>query len=204
MKLVRSIILTLILVPSLVWADAASQLRAKLVPMQQFSADFAQTVISPEGKTIHEAQGQLVMAKPGKVFWQEQSPGDDEIISDGHTIWYYSPMVEQVSIYDANDAIAHTPFILLANQSSSLWKDYQVKAVKKGFQVSSKSDSEQPTFVIYFDGKKIRQFDVVDAQGQRSEFVLSHFVTTLKKHPEGFKFTVPEGIDIDDQRQSHE
>ncbi|MFM2483416.1 outer membrane lipoprotein chaperone LolA [Celerinatantimonas sp. YJH-8] len=205
MRLIQWITVGSCLSSFLVMADPMSDLQAKLQPIEHFSADFQQTVISPEGKTVHQAQGRLVMAKPGKVFWQEQSPGDDQIISDGRTIWYYSPMVEQVSIYNASDAIAHTPFILLADPRAKSWSSYQVRQVQAdSYRVTSKEDHQQPTFTIVFNGDAIQEFDVTDSQGQQSRFKLAHFNLTPRINVKQFVFTVPQGVEIDDQRQSHE
>ncbi|CAG9001044.1 MAG: Outer-membrane lipoprotein carrier protein [Candidatus Celerinatantimonas neptuna] len=201
MKLMRMMVVLMAFISQYALADAASTLRAKLHPIQQFSANFEQTVISPQGKVIHRASGKLVIAKPGKLNWQERHPEQDQIISNGKTIWYYSPIVEQVSIYNTTDAIAHTPFILLADQRKEVWQNYRVNTVKTGFKVESKTDSQQPSFIISFDKQgAIREFDVVDHQGQRSEFKLSHFNLHPRVRSGDFMFKVPDGVAIDDQR----
>ncbi|CAG9296572.1 outer membrane lipoprotein chaperone LolA [Celerinatantimonas diazotrophica] len=191
-----------LLLSPLVMANPASDLRHKLEKISHFGADFSQTVISPEGKVIHRGKGHFVIAKPGKLHWQETHPGHDEIISDGKTIWYYSPMVEQVTIYNTSQAIVHTPFILLTDQREKTWKQYQVKQHDGVYTVSSKDPSQLVTFSLSF-GKtgNIREFTVVDGQGQHSEFKLTHFNLHPDIQPGIFSFKVPKGTQIDDQRQ---
>lgn len=201
MKLMRMMVIMTAFMSQCVLADAASTLREKLHPIQHFSANFEQTVISPQGKVIHQASGKLVIAKPGKLNWQELHPEQDQIISNGKTIWYYSPIVEQVSIYNTTDAIAHTPFILLADQRKKVWQGYRISLIKDGFKVESKTDTQQPAFTLSFDKQgAIREFDVIDHQGQRSEFKLSHFDLHPVIRSNDFMFKVPEGVAIDDQR----
>lgn len=191
-----------LLLSSVVMANPASELRHRLEKISHFGADFSQTVISPEGKVIHQGKGHFVIAKPGKLHWQETHPGDDEIISDGKTIWYYSPMVEQVTIYNTSQAIVHTPFILLADQREKTWQEYQVKLHDGVYTVSSKDPSKQVTFSLSF-GKTgdISEFTVVDSQGQHSKFKLTHFNLHPDIQPGIFSFKVPDGTQIDDQRQ---
>ncbi|MFM2476922.1 outer membrane lipoprotein chaperone LolA [Celerinatantimonas sp. MCCC 1A17872] len=192
----------LLLLSPLVMANPASDLRHKLEKISHFGADFSQTVISPEGKTIHQGKGHFVIAKPGKLHWQETHPGDDEIISDGKTIWYYSPMVEQVTIYNTSQAIVHTPFILLADQREKTWQGYKVAQHDGVYTVSSKDSSQQVTFSLRFAKTgDISEFTVVDNQGQHSEFKLSHFNLNPDIQSGTFSFKVPDGTQIDDQRQ---
>lgn len=192
----------LMLASSVAVATPADNLRQRLAKIGQFSADFSQRVMSPEGKTIHQAQGHFVIAKPGKLNWQETKPSQDKIIADGHTIWYYSPMLEQVTIYSARNAIVHTPFILLADQRTATWKGYQVIRKGQTYQVSAPSHPQQSKFSLQFnDANQISEFIVTDNQGQRSEFKLSHFKLNPKIKAKLFSFTVPKGTQVDDQRQ---
>ncbi|MFM2483922.1 outer membrane lipoprotein chaperone LolA [Celerinatantimonas yamalensis] len=205
MKKLRTVVLLLVFISPAVLANAEQTLRTKLQAISQFSADFSQTVVSPDGKVIHQAYGHLVIAKPGKLHWQVMRPNHDEIISNGQTIWYYSPIVEQVSIYNTSDAIVHTPFILLADQRPSTWVGYKVSATKQKYTVTSTHDSQQPAFTVQFDSKDhINEFDVIDNQGQRSEFKLSHFNAKPNIAAGEFSFAIPSGTEIDDQRQPHE
>jgi outer membrane lipoprotein carrier protein len=179
----------------------AGELRQKLSLIEGFKAEFTQTVTSSEAEVIHQGLGFLSIAKPGKLRWVEIEPEQDEIISDGQTIWYYSPFVEQVSIYNTTDAIADTPFILLADQSESLWEHYRVSIKDHWYWVSSLEQSNQPLFALSFtDEGSIAVFAIVDTQGQRSEFVLSNFQRQAEFDAATFVFTVPDGIAIDDQR----
>lgn len=54
------------------------------------------------GKT-QKGEGELFYKKPNKIKWQYKSPSEQEIISDGKTLWMYLPENQQVYIYDLTD-----------------------------------------------------------------------------------------------------
>lgn len=182
-------------------SDLSAELRQQLGQFDGFNAEFKQNVTSAQQQLVYEGRGQLSIAKPGKLRWEQREPDQDQIISDGQTIWYYSPFVEQVSIYNTDDAIANTPFILLTDQRESLWQGYQVDLKDGWYWVASKEDANQPKFAISFsESGDIASFVIVDNQGQRSEFSLSAFNRQSAFSADLFSFTVPEGTSVDDQR----
>ncbi|MCV6004971.1 outer membrane lipoprotein chaperone LolA, partial [Escherichia coli] len=77
------------------------------------SADFSKKVISAEGETVMEGEGTVEIARPSLFRWSTTFPDENLLISDGKTLWYYSPFIEQVSIYWQEQATEQTPFVLL-------------------------------------------------------------------------------------------
>lgn len=202
MKTLLSISFSLLLVTqALASEQAALELQQHLSQLKGFQAQFEQTVIDADGIEIHQAEGKLSLARPAKLNWQQVAPEQDMIVSDGETIWYYSPFVEQVTIMDASEAINQSPFILLADNRSESWQNYQVEKHQQGYLVSSKLDPMQAAFWVKLNqDNSIARFDIIESTGQRSQFTLEGFKVNPTFDPKLFHFDIPANTMIDDQR----
>lgn len=177
-------------------------LKEKLEQFELMNADFAQRVTSSEGKILNESWGELTISRPGKFRWQVLKPEPELIVSDGVTMWFYSPFIEQVTLINLQDTIAGTPFILLSGAKEEEWKNYHVVKENNQFKVTAPDNSAQNNTIIFeFDSQNdISKFIVIEEQGQQSEFLLSHKPLTETPDSNLFHFTIPEGVEIDDQR----
>ncbi|UPW20289.1 outer membrane lipoprotein chaperone LolA [Agarivorans sp. TSD2052] len=195
-------IATLLLVSFSAFAnDAASELKQHLAKLNSFQAEFKQVVVDADGVNIHEAEGKLSLARPAKLNWQQVAPEQDMMVSDGTTIWYYSPFVEQVTIMNAAEATSQSPIILLADDRAESWAQYQVEKVQQGYLVKSKTDPLQAAFWVKLDAdNSISRFDIIESTGQRSEFSLQAFKANPKLSDSLFSFDIPANTMIDDQR----
>ncbi|MDF2152505.1 outer membrane lipoprotein chaperone LolA [Vibrio sp. CAU 1672] len=185
-------------------AEAASpkdELSQRLAMNDGFSADFSQQVISPEGETIMEGEGTVEIARPSLFRWSTTVPDENLLVSDGKTLWYYSPFIEQVSIYWQEQATEQTPFVLLTRNRTSDWDNYRVSQQGDQFTlVPTAVDSTQGQFQINIDAKGVvKGFNVIEQDGQQSLFSFRN-VKLGKPDPARFTFTVPNGVEVDDQR----
>lgn len=197
------IILSTLTVPFSAFALSAEaqQLKDKLALFEQISATFEQRVTSPEGKLLNESSGEMSISRPGKFLWQVEIPEEELIVSNGITIWYYSPFIEQVTLIDFADAIDGTPFALLAGASEKQWGDYVVTKKQNVFNVTNPKQAQSASFIFEFNSKNyIDKFVVIESQGQRSEFVLKHKSVNNPFEVSLFEFDIPEGVEVDDQR----
>ncbi|WP_026972552.1 outer membrane lipoprotein chaperone LolA [Aliagarivorans marinus] len=182
-------------------SDVTAELKQALGRFDAFSANFEQRVIDIDGNLVHQAEGELLLAKPAKLRWQQTFPEDDLIVSDGATLWYYSPFIEQVSIMDATSAVEHSPIVLLSDQRDSTWQQYAIEREGEGYLLTSKEDALQARFWVKLDGQEqVERFDIIEQNGQRSEFVLSGLNTSPDYQISDFQFVIPDGTAVDDQR----
>lgn len=184
-----------------VFATPKEELSHRLSLNDGFSAQFDQEVVSPEGESISESKGKVDIARPSLFRWETIEPDENMLVSDGKTLWYYTPLVEQVTIYDAEKASEQTPFVLLTRNKESDWDNYFVSQEGDSFILTpTHLDSTQGRFTIHIDSKGIVQgFDVIEQDGQATHFTFKHMVLE-KPGKDLFKFVVPDGVDIDDQR----
>ncbi|EJE8522397.1 outer membrane lipoprotein chaperone LolA [Vibrio parahaemolyticus] len=185
-------------------ANAASpkdELNKRLAMNEGFSADFSQQVISPEGETVMEGEGSVEIARPSLFRWSTTFPDENLLVSDGKTLWYYSPFIEQVSIYWQEQATEQTPFVLLTRNRGSDWDNYKISQKGNEFTlIPTAVDSTQGQFQINIDAKGVvKGFNVIEQDGQKGLFTFSN-VKLGKPKADRFTFTVPKGVEVDDQR----
>ncbi|OBU24618.1 outer membrane lipoprotein carrier protein LolA [Photobacterium aquimaris] len=202
-KLVMSMLVAApMLVASSAWAATPQQaLSSRLDKVNAFSANFTQKVTSPDGEVLVNGTGDLSIKRPNLFRWTTETPDKSLLVSDGKTVWYYSPFVEQVTAMWLKDATEQTPFVLLTRNSASDWSKYNVAQLADTFTLTPKDKtSSMDKFVVTVSNTgQVRNFSVVETDGQRSKYVLSDFKRTTPA-ASLFTFTPPKGVELDDQR----
>ena len=200
-KFISALVLSLSLFSTAYAASPKAELSKRLSINEGFSADFSQQVISPEGETVMEGEGTVEIARPSLFRWSTTFPDENLLVSDGKTLWYYSPFIEQVSIYWQEQAAEQTPFVLLTRNRASDWDNYKVSQKGNEFTlIPTAVDSTQGRFQINIDTKGIvKGFNVIEQDGQRGLFTFSN-VKIGKPKANRFTFTIPKGVEVDDQR----
>jgi len=194
-------ILLLLLASFSVWATPQQELSDRLQLTEGFSADFSQRVISPEGDVVMEGEGDVEIARPSLFRWTTTLPDENTLVSDGKTLWYYSPFIEQVSIYWQEQATEQTPFVLLTRNRASDWDNYHVVQQGDMFTLTPTAvDSNQGQFKLEINEQgAVKGFSVIEQDGQTSAFTFSN-IDLNKPNANRFTFTIPEGVEVDDQR----
>ena len=64
--------------------------------IEDFHADFTQEATVKALNTVQKSDGEVWFKKPGKMRWNYYEPYKDEIVSDGHTLWFYNEEEKQV------------------------------------------------------------------------------------------------------------
>lgn len=183
-------------------ADAAQDLQSRLAKVNSFHASFTQVVTSSDGAAVQQGEGELWVKRPNLFNWHMTSPDESVLVSDGQTLWFYNPFVEQVTATWLKSATNNTPFMLITRNSASDWKHYNIKQKGDDFELTPKSASGNlKQFAISVSNSgTIKSFAAVEQDGQRSAYTLkgqqNSGVDAAK-----FKFTPPKGVTLDDQRQ---
>ena len=186
-------------------ADASIELKAKLSEMTTFKASFNQKVTDEQGEVLQTGSGNLALAQPLKIHWQQQEPDSTMLVSDGHRAYYYDEFAEQVTIMASVNLIETTPFVLLTTNAKTQWEKYQVSKTKDNYKIIPKSttDSQVESLELQFNtDKQLSKILVVDLSGQLTEFKFSDINLNSTLDSKMFNFTIPEHVVIDDQTQS--
>ena len=187
---------------SFAFADAADELQNRLNQVTVLSADFAQTVTSVGGKNVQQGSGKLQIKRPNLFRMDTKSPQETQIIADGKTLWYYDPFVQQVTAQWVKDAVNNTPFVLLTSNDKSHWNQYSVTQNADTFVLKPKAkNSNIKQFDIRVDANGVlKNFSTTEKDGQTNLYVLRN-ITNQTLADGLFQFTVPKGVELDDQRK---
>ena len=69
-------------------------------------ADFNQNAFNKSLNQTIPATGSVFLKKGGKLRWEYTQPTPQEIVSDGKTLWVYTPTLNQVNVAPAPEALA--------------------------------------------------------------------------------------------------
>jgi len=119
------------------WAAAAldvseivEKVEATCAQVQDLSAHFQQTATNRTLGQVQEASGLFLLKRPGMMRWEYQKPEARLFVTDGKTLWAYSPTDKQVIIQDVRDALAsRVPLAFLAGDCQ-LRREFEVRAVE--------------------------------------------------------------------------
>ncbi|MFA9499824.1 outer membrane lipoprotein chaperone LolA [Mannheimia sp. E30BD] len=182
-------------------AQSVAELQRRLEQVSQYSADFDQTVRSSKGKEIQKGKGKFQVKRPNLFRMDTKSPQENLIVSDGKNLWFYDPFVSQVTVNTVQDAVNNTPFVLLTSSDKSHWDQYDVTQNADIFILKPKSKkSNLKQFDVRIDQNGLlKGFSTIERDGQSNLYVLRN-ITTGGVSSDLFKFTVPKGAELDDQR----
>jgi outer membrane lipoprotein carrier protein len=86
--------------------DVVAGVEGVYARMADLRADFTQDAFNKSlGQTIR-ADGTMYLKRPGKMRWEYRTPSPQQIISDGQSLWVYTPDLNQVNVGEAPRALA--------------------------------------------------------------------------------------------------
>lgn len=187
--------------PTFADPQSVAELQRRLELVSQYSSDFDQTVRSSKGKEVQKGQGKFQVKRPNLFRMDTKSPQENLIVSDGSTLWFYDPFVSQVTANWVKDAVNNTPFVLLTSSDKSHWEQYDVKQNADTFVLKPKSKkSNLKQFDVRIDTNGLlKGFSTIERDGQSNLYVLRN-ITNAPLASDLFKFSVPKGAELDDQR----
>jgi len=180
-------------------ADAKQELQQKLESMQSLQANFSQQVTADNGDVLQQLTGELTIQRPNKMRWKTNPPDDTLMIASGDTVWYYNPFVEQVTIYQQQDATANSPMLLLLTGSDEQWQGYQVtESAPNEYHIVS--DTAESELNLGFTNDMLTDIELQQQGGDTITLELTDVAVNPSLERQLFTFDVPDGVDVDDQR----
>ena len=74
--------------------------------INDLKAEFNQNAFNKSLNQTIPAAGSVYLKKGGKLRWEYTQPTPQEIVSDGKTLWVYTPALNQVNVAPAPEALA--------------------------------------------------------------------------------------------------
>ncbi len=108
--------------------EASSGFAASITPTEALNgyinriatleAVFTQSMTQEDGDSVQEANGTFQLSRPGKFRWNYESPFEQQIVSDGESLWLYDVELEQVTVKRLDETLANSPALLLGGNVS--------------------------------------------------------------------------------------
>lgn len=86
--------------------DVVNGVEATYGKIVDLRADFTQTARNKSLGQDIKAEGTVLLKKGGKMRWDYKSPAPQQIVSDGTSLWVYTPELNQVNKGNAPKALA--------------------------------------------------------------------------------------------------
>jgi chaperone LolA len=177
------------------------RMRAFVRDTQTARAQFTQSVTDKAGRVTQTAQGEFLLARPGKFRWSVQKPYKQLLVGDGQRVWVFDEDLNQVIVRKLGDALGATPAALLAGnqdvERAFTWND--LPAADGLDWLSATPIAQETTFAqikLGFDAKGLAALELLDAFGQKSVVRFSNFERNPKFAADTFTFTPPKGADV--------
>jgi len=86
--------------------DVVRGLEGAYGKITDLKADFSQNAFNKSLNQSIPATGSVFLKRGGKLRWEYTQPTPQEIVSDGKTLWVYTPTLNQVNVAKAPEALA--------------------------------------------------------------------------------------------------
>jgi outer membrane lipoprotein carrier protein len=111
-------------------AEIVERVEATCKGVQDLSASFVQTATNRALGQVQEASGRFLLKRPGKMRWEYRKPEERLFVTDGKTLWAYSPLEKQVIVQEITRAFtSRTPVSFLAGDCN-LGREFDVSRVE--------------------------------------------------------------------------
>lgn len=202
-RVIYTICLSISIIISAVADDTAVvTLRNRLKKINDFYARFTQQVINANNGILLQSHGELWIKRPNLFNWHMISPEENFLVSDGKTLWFYIPLIKQVTAYWLHNFSDNIFFMLFSDNNVHKWDDYNVSQKEDFFYLIPVHDNcnLQECRVEITDCGTIRQFSIFEKKDQYVDYYLldqNNNTIDVRK----FYFTISEEIQLDEQRE---
>jgi outer membrane lipoprotein carrier protein len=179
----------------------ARRIEARHRGVKDLTARFVQTYRSGAiGREVVE-KGELSIKPPGRMRWEYREPEKKTFVSDGKASYFYVPADKQVIRREQADS-RDLPAMLLSGHADILSTfEAALETAPSGRQrlrlTPKKAEPEiEHLYVDVDEQARIHAILVVDAQGNRSQFVFDDIRENVGLSDRLFRFEVPRGVEV--------
>lgn len=204
MDYTRLIFFTLLLwlLPAAAQGSAIESLKTFIREAQTVRADFSQTLLDKDARTIQESNGTMLFERPDKFRWTYEKPYEQLIVGDGTKVWFYDQDLEQVTVRPLDLAIGSSPAALLAGDIN-IETNFKLVEIGRNNHIewleatptTNESAFEKIQLGFTLDGS-LEIMSLRDNFGQTTLLVFSNLDINPKLPADLFVFTPPDGADV--------
>ena len=143
----------------------------------------------------------MVFRRPGKFRWTYKAPYEQEIISDGQTLWIFDIDLDQVTLRNVDEELQHSPIAIL-NQPARIAELYQVEILDSRVNrlqfklLPTHQEAMFRSVTLVFSGEKLTGMNILDNFDQYNNLAFRNIELNTEPDNRQFQFTPPEGVDI--------
>jgi len=175
------------------------------------SADFFQTSFFVGLDKREVSKGSVWFARPGKMNWDYQHPDPQRFVSDGATIQFYQPKLNQVTLTSFKEAFSSelpVTFLLGLGSLSKSFNSLGICKIEEGTLIKlapKADDASLSSFVLLVDRTSLAPLGakVVDLGGNETAILLVNAKYNTPIPASAFEFKIPKGVDIIDNRSGN-
>ena len=86
--------------------EVIGRVEERYTALEDLRASFAQSAFNKSLNRTIPAEGVVYLKKGGKMRWEYTAPTPQQIVSDGKSLWIYTPELNQVNVGEAPRALA--------------------------------------------------------------------------------------------------
>jgi outer membrane lipoprotein carrier protein len=185
--------------------EIVHELQARYDTTTAFRADFMQTVTVTSVGAAEESRGTVAFKKPGKMRWDFRSPDEQQIISNGTTIWIYQPADRQVIKAPFRAAFVSSTPVSFLTGVGRVTDDFRPQRDPRGctpdrlyVKLQPKESQDLGALALGVDRSTydIVEAAVTDPIGNVTTLVFTNLQRNVDIPESDFQFTVPAGIDV--------
>lgn len=189
--------------------DVVERVRATCLRTQDLSAQFHQTATNRALGQVQEAGGLFLAKRPGMMRWAYEKPEARLFVTDGKTLWVYSPSEKQVVIQDIANALASRLPLSFLTGNCNLATDFDISLVEnagtRGLPTTRILDlkPKQPEagiarmlLEVTTKGYTVEKTTLFDAYGNTTAIALTQLKLNTGLDEQQFRFTPPAGVTV--------
>ena len=182
-------------------SQGQENLEEYLGSVKGFTAQFEQNVSSYTDEMIDQSSGNMSFKRPGKFYWTYKQPYEQEIISDGDTLWVYDKDLEQVSIRPAKQSLKNTPIMLL-DDPTNISKTFNIELLSdtgsnEQIRLTPKQEDAGFKYVtLTFEESVLVGMEIYDNFDQYNRLSFHDIERDQILTDSSFHFEPPDGVDI--------
>jgi outer membrane lipoprotein carrier protein len=189
--------------------EIVTKVQATCARTRDLSAHFEQIATIKSLDQVQKASGILLLKRPEKMRWEYRTPEPRLFVTDGKTLWAYSPAEKQVVVQQIDQAFAsRLPLAILAGDCA-LRKDFQVSqvvnAATRGSTTSAILDLTprhpeagiaRMLLEVSLKDYTVTRTTIFDSQGNTTVITLSEVKLDPGIPEQEFTFTPPAGVRV--------
>ncbi len=193
----------LCLATSFVLADAPE--RERLIELldnaDNLTADFTQKTYKETSANVDVTSGTMSISKPLRFNWTVKKPYEQQVISDGETLWVFDPDLEQATYQPLSENVQQSPAMILVQPREALTGQYDIIEVKtddltayKLYPISEETNFKE--LMLLFSDRMISEIRILDSLNQETIITFANVKTGQAISSEQFEFVPPPGTDL--------